>query len=129
MCRRIFVDRYTGDTLIFGPLHELASASFPMVAELAFFGRWLSVHGAYEISVQLQDLEGNVIWGEKQDRLLECPNPLVVTVLTLQPLHIFFPRPGKYEIVILANNQEVVRDVFWVHLPQPPAPEPQVETD
>jgi hypothetical protein len=128
VCRRIFLDAYTNETIILGPTHEIVAPSYPLVANLSIFGRWTSVHGVYELDIQLQDLQGHVIWGERQERLLECHNPLLVTVVTLQPLNVFFPKPGKYEMVILANGQEVVRDVFWAHLPAPPAAESPPDT-
>jgi hypothetical protein len=120
VCRRIFLDSYTKEYLLLGPQHEIVATSYPIVVPLALFARWTSVQGVYDLQVQLQDLEGNVLWRENQLPPLECQDPLRVTILTLHALHVYFPRPGKYEFVLLANDEEVVRDVFWAHLPQPP---------
>jgi hypothetical protein len=37
-------------------------------------------------------------------------------------MHLLIPEPGKYDLLLLANAEEVVRDVFWAYQVEPPAP-------
>ena len=50
----------------------------------------------------------------------EVADPLAVVPLTLRHHPVRFPAPGKYEVALLANGQEVVADVFLAHLSEPP---------
>ena len=115
VCRRIVQDAATGEFVIISPIHEIHSATYPTLVELAIFARWGSVQGKYQLEIRLQDLEENVAWGQRQPVPLECTDPLVIVMLALHPLKVYFPRPGKHEFVLLANGQEVVRDIFWAH--------------
>jgi hypothetical protein len=45
---------------------------------------------------------------------------LAVGTLNLQNLGIFIPKPGKYDLVLLANGEEIVRDVFFALFHAPP---------
>ncbi len=49
-------------------------------------------------------------------RLFETSDPLQVWILTLKHLIIPFPEPGKYEIALLANGQEVAVDLIQAHV-------------
>lgn len=119
LCRRIIQDAMSGDYVLFAPTHLHVSPVFPCIVPLSFFGRWTSVQGCYELECQLQDLEGNLVWRLKHERPLDCRDPLLVCVLCLHNMQVFLPRPGKFDFVILANGDEVQRDVFFAQLPPP----------
>jgi hypothetical protein len=121
LCRQIIEDRHTGEYVLLVPTADIAVAGFPAILTLSVFARWTSAHGVYEIEVQVQDLEGHVVCGLRQEKPLECQNPLATGFLAMNGLQMFFPRPGKYDLVILANNEEVVRDSVHVHLLNQPA--------
>jgi hypothetical protein len=109
---------HTGDHIILGPLTDVKVLTIPAVADLSIFARWNSVQGVYQLEVQLQDLEGNVIWRKAEPKLLEWHDPITMCTLCLQHLQIYLPQPGKYDIIMLANGEEVVRDTLWVFLAQ-----------
>jgi hypothetical protein len=116
VCRQVIQDQFTQEWVLVAPTHQIASVVFPMVATVSLFVRCTSVHGAYRLELQLQDLEGEKLWNHKFDPLMESHDPLGVALLNLHHVGIYFPKPGKYELVLLANDAEVVRDVFWARL-------------
>jgi hypothetical protein len=118
----VLLDQYTQEYVLMAPTHEFVSFTFPAVADLSIYARCASVQGSYQLELQLQDLEGTVVWRDPLEAPLECGDPLLIGILNLQHRGIFFPRPGKYELVLLANGDEVVRDVFFARLHNQPLP-------
>jgi hypothetical protein len=122
-CRQIFQDTATQEYLLLGPTHQAIVPEFPAFVDLSLYARWTSVQGTYRLELQLQDLEGEVVWAAPEGAPLEGRDPLLVCVITLRHNQVFFPSPGKYDMVMLANGDEVIRDVFWAHLGRPISPE------
>ncbi len=120
VCRHTFQDVFTKEYMLLAPTHQIVTLTFPTVVTVSIFARMTSVQGTYQLEIQLQDLEGEVIWRHRLEPPLTLNDPLAVGILNLQNLGIYFPKPGKYELVLLANNEEVVRDVFWALVPGPP---------
>ena len=123
VCRQVILDQFTQEYVLVAPTHQIGSVTFPLVAGVSLFVRCTSVQGAYRLELQLQDLEGEKLWHQQFEPLMESHDPLGVALLNLHHIGIFFPRPGKYELVLLANGEEVVRDVFWARYQPPPAPQ------
>jgi len=120
VCRQVVLDQFTQEYVIIGPTHQVICLTFPALVTLSVFARCSSAQGAYTLELQLQDLEGNVLWRNIFDPPMECYDPLCVGILNLQNQGVFFARPGKFEFVLLANGEEVVRDVFWARLANQP---------
>jgi hypothetical protein len=114
--------------MLLAPTHQIVTLAFPTVVTVSIFARMTSVQGTYHLEVQLQDLEGEVIWRHRLEPPLTMNDPLAVGILNLQNLGVYFPKPGKYELVLLANNEEVVRDVFWALMPSSPPNTQERET-
>lgn len=83
--------------------------------DLSVFARWTNAHGRYRVELQLRDMEGEALWRDVMDNPFDVPDPLLVVPLTLRHRVFHFPRAGKYEVVLLANGEEVTADVFWAH--------------
>jgi len=127
VCRQTFQDVFTKEYMLLAPTHQIVTIAFPTVVNVSIFARMTSVQGTYQLEVQLQDLEGEVIWRHRLEPPLTMNDPLAVGILNLQNLGVYFPKPGKYDLVLLANNEEVVRDVFWALLPGHPPNTPEKE--
>jgi hypothetical protein len=112
LCRQIFVDPTRQEYTLVSPVHQVFAAQFPRVEDLSVFARWTNAHGAYAVEVQLRDLEGGVLWRQEMQQPFETSDPLQVWLLTLVHLGIPIPRPGKYEVALLANGQEVAVDLL-----------------
>src|SRR5262245_13649690 len=61
ICREIWQDRRTGDTMLLGFVRHVQATTYPHSALLEVFTRWTSAHGKYQVAFQLQDLAGNVV--------------------------------------------------------------------
>jgi hypothetical protein len=121
-CRQIIQDMASKEFVLLGPTHQFHASVFPMIAGLSFFAQCTSMQGAYNLELQLQDLEGNAQWRHAFEPPWECNDPLNVAYLSLQNLGIYFPNPGKYDIVLLANGEELARTPFWARLPSETTP-------
>ncbi|HEY1858741.1 MAG TPA: hypothetical protein VGG61_00190 [Gemmataceae bacterium] len=119
-CRQIMQDLGSKEFILLGPTHQMYSPVFPMIGNLAFFAQCTTMQGSYNLELQLQDMEGGVQWRHAMDPPWECNDPLSVAYLTLQNMGIYFPRPGKYDVVLLANQEEIARVPFWARLPSTP---------
>jgi hypothetical protein len=120
VCRQIIQDMSSKEFIILGPTHQFYAPVFPMIGNLSFFAQCTSMQGSYNLELQLQDLEGNVQWRFAFEPPWECNDPLNVAFLTLQNMGIYFPRPAKYDIVLLASGDELARTPFWARLPVEP---------
>jgi hypothetical protein len=120
-CRQIIQDMASKEFILLGPAHQFHAPVFPMIATLSFFCQCTSMQGAYNLELQLQDLDGATQWRHAFEPAWECNDPLNVIYLSFQNLGIYFPQPGKYDLVLLANTDEIARVPFWARLPVPPA--------
>src|SRR6266702_268780 len=116
ICRQLFQDNVTGEFILIGPTHQVVSPVYPMVGGLSVFAQCTSMQGTYALELQLQDLEGTVHWRHHLAPPLEHHDPLDICYLKLQNLGVYFPTAGKFELVLLANGDEVARTMFWARL-------------
>lgn len=118
VCRRILDDRQRDDTLLEGLPRALHAMYYPCGAMLGIFARCTSAHGDYRIEVQLHNHEGTVVWRDGPLEAWRLDNPLEMYDLKLN-LTVVFPCPGTYDIVLLANGDEVARQRFHAFIKQP----------
>jgi hypothetical protein len=114
-CRQIFVDAVRQDYTLVCPVHQVFASRYPVTEDLSVFARWSNAHGAYAVEVQLRSLDGDVLWRQEMECPFEARDPLQVWIVPLPHLSIRIPEPGKYEVVLLANGQEVASDVLLAH--------------
>jgi hypothetical protein len=119
LCRQIFIDAARQEYCLFSPVHQIFPSQYPVVEDLSVFARWTNAHGEYAITVQLRNLEGDVLWQQEMERPFETSDPLQVWLLTLGHLAIPIPKSGKYDVVLLANGHEVAADALLAHRVQP----------
>jgi hypothetical protein len=119
LCRQIFVDAVRQDYTLVSPVHQVFSPRYPLTEDLSVFARWSNAHGAYAVEVQLRSLDGDVLWRQEMESPFETHDPLQVWILSLPHLSIPIPEPGKYEVALLANGQEVASDVLLAHYVPP----------
>jgi hypothetical protein len=112
VCRRIFYDAPNVDHTLVSPIYQVFPEHYPAVEDLSIFARWSNAHGAYEVGVQLRNLEGDVLWAAQCAEPFRTFDPLAICALSVPHLKVCFPGPGKYEIALLANGEEVAADIF-----------------
>jgi hypothetical protein len=117
ICRQLFQDQASSEIIIIGPAYQLVAIQFPVIGQLSVYARVTSLHGLYILETQLRDFDGTIHWRQRFENTLECHDPLAITNITLRDLRVTFPGPGKYEFVLLANDDEVARDIFGAQFP------------
>jgi hypothetical protein len=122
VCRRVDEDRKIQDTVLIGLPRALHAYHYPCGASLGMFARCTSAHGDYRIEVQLQTPEGEIVWRDGPPQPWKLANPLEMYDLKLN-FNVVFPGVGVYDIVLVANGEEVARQTFHAHLKQPPPTE------
>ena len=115
LCRRIYQDTARQDYVLASPVHQLFPPAYPWVESLSMFARWTNAHGRYPVEMLVRNLEGEVFWRQRMAKLFEPGDPLQVWVITWTDLGIPFPAPGKYEVALLADGQEVASDTIQLH--------------
>lgn len=117
LCRQVFVDPVRQDYSVVSPVHQIFPARYPAEEQLAVFARWANAHGSYEVEVQLRSLESDVLDSCRMEEPFEAQDPLQVWILPLFRIPLRVPRPGKYEVVLLASGTEVASDTLIAHRP------------
>jgi len=95
--------------------------SFPSAQLLAYFAKLRSMRGKCVVWVQLQNEAGEVVW---QSASVESP-PMETPLQTLEvKLRIIpvFPAPGDYDLVLVADGEELEREEFKARLLVPTEP-------
>jgi len=55
------------------------------------------------------------------DRPFQAHDPLEIWIIPLRHFSVHIPGPGKYEVALLANGQEVASDTLLAHQIKPTA--------
>ncbi|MFO0967517.1 MAG: hypothetical protein U0793_18315 [Gemmataceae bacterium] len=116
-CRRVAADQQFKDTCIIGLCSQYEHHRFPASVPVGIFARLASAHGQYRVEIQLQTMEGEVVWREGPAESWNLDNPLFNYDLKFN-ISLVFPAPGRYELVLMANGAEVARERFTAKLKQ-----------
>jgi hypothetical protein len=116
ICREVFQDAFSGEYIIVGPLVTVTAPHFPWIAPLCFLMELTCAHGSYTPTLQLHDLEGNVVWGQEMHSPMNASDPLKFHLVSFRQMGVRIPAPGKYDVVLLLNGREVARHVLLAAL-------------
>jgi hypothetical protein len=106
-CRVIYEDRRTREVILVGPFGGLTLSFFPAGYRLSLYADLCGGHGAYELAPEPRDEELETVWGWRWPELICHGNPLEPHHVILHDLVLSFPRPGRYDLVLLANGEDV----------------------
>src|SRR5437868_7385995 len=76
VCRQIVDDPKTQEPVLVGLPLVLTTHRYPAGQQLAFFTRWTSAHGEYQVELQLQAPDGTVLWGDSPPEPWRMEDPL-----------------------------------------------------
>lgn len=110
-CRRIFTDPRFGDTCLEGIRSHYQSHRFPFAITTNAFIQLVSAHGDYQVELQVQTPEGQVVWKEGPPNSFSLTDPLQVYEFRFE-INLMFPEPGPYNLVLVTNGDEVGRERF-----------------
>jgi hypothetical protein len=116
-CRDIAADPNYNDVVLVGLRSFHEHHRYPASVRVGIFARLASAHGQYRIEIQLQSPEGEVVWTDGPPEPWTLDDPLYNYDLRFI-INLVFPAPGTYDLVLLANGQEVARDRYSARLLQ-----------
>ena len=119
VCQQILQDARTQSTSLIGLIQNIRCPQFPSVGQVSVFSRWINGHGQYNLELHLRDAEDNVVWKQVFPQPCNMPDPLQPCDLTFFDLPIHLPGPGKFDLVLVANGEEVGRHSLLVHHVKP----------
>ena len=114
VCREIMEDCRSRDFVLIGPLGALAGPSFPVAFRTSIYACLTCGHGSYALALQLRDSNDQVQWGWDCPQPIRLDNPLIRHKFTLHDAVLPFPEPGRYDLVLLANGDELSRHALHV---------------
>jgi len=117
VCREIIEDCRSHEFVLIGPFHTLIAAQFPLAARLSIFAQLTCGHGDYDLVLQLWDTEDCVLWEWQCPKPIRLLSPLVPHRFTLDDALLEFPRPGRYDLLLLANGEAVARHALQIAHP------------
>src|SRR5262245_39331107 len=112
VCREIFEDCRSHEFILVGPFSGLPLPHFPAKARLSVYAHLTGGHGVYQMALELRDSEEQVVWQWQAPTPLRHDEPLQSYRWTLYDAILEFPCPGRYDLVMLANGEDLARHVL-----------------
>jgi len=116
LCRDIFQDRQTGEYLLIAPYSGLALPAFPAAFPVSLYIRLTGGHGTYRLNIQVRDEEGQVVGEILGAEPIPSADPLTACQICWRNLGLHIPRPGRYDLVLLANGEDLAHHSLEVAL-------------
>jgi hypothetical protein len=112
LCQSADIDADTGQADIFGVFGELALQTFPnSIPPFIVFLQLTNGFGKYRLIVEVQDLHDGQLLA-KTEGLVDFTEKLVTKNFVISVSLLFLARPGVYDVVVLADGQEIDRQQF-----------------
>jgi hypothetical protein len=112
VCREIFQDRQTGEYILLAPLAGAAFGAFPAAFRLSLYIKLTGAHGAYRMELQLRDQDDRLLGECSSPHPVQQDDPLATCQISWRDLVLRFPQPGKYDLVLLANGEDLSHHSF-----------------
>jgi hypothetical protein len=109
VCREIIQDVHTGTAMLVGPFHRLGLPAFPSAIRVAVFIQMTGGHGNYRLGMQLQDAEGRTLGEIEGPEPVLMDDPVSYYQAFWRDIGLPFPQPGKYDLVLMGNGEELSR--------------------
>jgi len=113
VCSDIFEDARTQRFALINPAHHFPVLQFPTKLRISVYLQVTGGHGRYVLDLNLRDLEGDSHWHWRPGDL-EVDDPLFPHTVALHGLLLDVPQPGRYELEVSANEQEVATRSLWI---------------
>jgi hypothetical protein len=109
VCREIYEARKSRDLVLVAPFSGVTLLRYPAPLQFSVYAHLTAARGRYAMSLHLEDPEGRLVWGWDLPNPVEEANPLLSHRIALYDLVVEFPRPGRYNLLILANGDELAQ--------------------
>ena len=128
-CDHVVRDATTNRISLINLIHELYAFSFPVLhPHLEVYACLTDAQGEYIFELSLLDAATEQPIGSGKSPPLQIPTPLAIVDLDMKLGAVQFPKEGKYEFRLTANEEFLQRKEFTVRKiqqrPAPPQPAP-----
>jgi hypothetical protein len=113
LCREIFEDRRRGDFALIGPFSGIGLSFFPAGFRFSLYAHLADGHGSYQLGLHLRDEEGTTVWQWQWPEPTQF-DPLQPHRLALHDVVVEFPAPGRYDLVLRANGEDLAHHALWL---------------
>jgi hypothetical protein len=107
VCEAIYEDRRTQKCILVGPFGGLALNFFPAGFRLSLYADLCGGHGTYQLALESRDEDLEAVWKWQWPEPTRYEDPLYPRHVILHDAVLEFPRPGRYDLVLLANGEDV----------------------
>jgi hypothetical protein len=115
VCRELFEDVQTHEFILIGPFSGISLPGYPVRFRMAAYAHLTCGHGAYEMKLELRDTHGRVTWAWRLPKP-SVIDPVLPHRIALRDMLVDFPTPGQYDLVLLANDEEIARHALLARL-------------
>ncbi len=123
LCDYIIQEHRTGKKSLIGIFHNIIAGQFPFAHPSLFIYANLSdAMGTYDFEIRLLDLESQAMIGEGKIPKIQIADRLKPVEIAMNIRQLVFPRPGKYQFDLLANQELVECRDLWVTEAKPRNP-------
>jgi hypothetical protein len=120
LCERVIKDSRTGQSSIIGIFDRFNLRTFPGLA--ARYNAFLLLTdgiGSYAITLELHDLQTGVIRARAEGPTIDFPDRATKIEFVVEVPPIPLEHSGLYDLVVLANGQEIDRQQFQAASQEP----------
>ena len=100
--------------MITGPVSHVPITEFPAVIRLAIYAHVTGGHGTYPLAFIHRAADGDTVWRRDAASPLHHPDPLMVAQLVFEELRVSVPKPGRYDLALLAGDDEIARQPLLI---------------
>jgi len=116
ICERTIVEAATGQTSLIGIFDEFTLPTIPGRTEpFRLYIRLSEGIGQYRIHVEIHDLQEDQIIGRTDPAIVHWEERLATAELFISIPRLRIPHAGPYDLIVLANGEEIDRQQFTVH--------------
>jgi hypothetical protein len=118
VCRELYI-RITPagpERTLVAPTINFWSWRFPAKLVLGYYVEFTNGHGDYLSRIELHNVDGQYLAHREHEKPFSAPDPLRVHVLA-EELRVGVPVPGRYDLLLLMNGEEVARRQLHVYYP------------
>ncbi len=136
LCNYALIERGSNRPSIIGVIDSVPVSFFPTrIPQMCAFIQLVDGIGQYEIALEFQDIADGAVLGRVGGIIADFPNRAckLNVHISIPPLPI--SKPGTYDAIVFANEEEIDRQKFKVIVPPPrkkgqkPPPQPTGEPE
>ena len=117
LCEKVTESQLTEKITLHNLIETFGLRSFPgRSTPFVIFIELYDGIGRYKLTIEVHDLSDDSMVAHTTYGNLEFPERLTRIVVTIPIDFVQLPRPGRYELVALANGQEIGRQYFDVEV-------------